>query len=196
MVKTAALALVLVLPALAHADEPLLVGARVGGYGFRQAPGPERDDTGWEACRMGGMGVFAELPLSRRFFLEGGLDAYFAEEAGNEASWAIDRFSGLMTVAGGAYLVPGARFSPYVQAGLGMEVTHVSVGTQEDSFVLPLAFIGLGADVRVGPARLGASLRVNAMGYFDPADRMSPTAELAPEAELATQGQFYAKFFL
>jgi hypothetical protein len=194
------LVLVALVPCTAHAEEPALqLGARVGGYGFRQPVTAEREHTGWEACKMGGLGLFLEHALSSRFFLEGGLDAYVADDSNtvDTGDWRIDRSSFLTTVAAGAYLLPGHRFSPYLQAGLGLELTHVTVGAGDravdDDFALPLAFFGLGADLRWGPARLGASLRVHAMGYFD---HPEGTESLEPRVEMATQGQFYAKFAL
>jgi len=175
----------LLFPALAHAETA--VGFRVGGYGFRE-PGT---DVGWQDCRMNGVGLFVDRALIPLISLEVGLDAYFAhqhdEAAEDEHSHAaMDRVSTLLSAAGALRPFPGARVSPYVQLGVGVELTRVAVDTDEASYVLPLAFFGLGGDLRLGRARLGAVFRMHAMGHFD------HTAELSVEPELAAQVQFYA----
>ena len=177
------LALLLV-PALAHAETS--VGFRAGGYGFRESG----TDLGWQDCRMNGVGLFAERSLLPLISLEVGLDAYFAHQHGAEMAAhdhhaAMDRVSTLVSAAGVVRPLPGI-FSPYVQLGLGVELTRVTVETDEESYILPLAFFGLGGDVRLGRARLGAVFRMHAMGHFD------HTAELSVEPELAAQVQFYA----
>jgi hypothetical protein len=99
-------------------------------------------------------------------------------------------------VAAGARLFPTARVSPYVQLGVGAELTRVRLPAlaMQDTALLPMGFFGVGADVRIGERlKLGAALRVNAMGYYDDAQFQT---ELAPEAELATQGQFFAAYAL
>lgn len=183
------------------------VGARVGGYGFREmAPAnamAEKSTTGWEACRMNGLGVFATKTLtkSKIFFAEGAIDTYFTDafptgESTGNYDTPIDRVSGLLTVAGGARLWPEKRFTPYVQLGIGAELTRVRLPAlgMEDSALLPFGFFGVGATVRVGDKlRLGATLRVNAMGYYD--DSQFQT-ELSPQFELATQGQFFFSYAL
>jgi hypothetical protein len=181
----------LLVPALAHAETA--VGFRVGGYGFRE-PGT---DLGWQDCRMNGVGLFAERSLVPLVSLEVGLDAYFAhghdpvdEESHHDTHAAMDRVSTLVSAAGLVRPLPGARVSPYVEVGLGLELTRVAVDTDEQSYVLPLAFFGLGGDLRLGRARLGAVFRMHAMGHFDHA------AELSVEPELAAQLQFYAALAL
>lgn len=200
------IALVTLVP-LAATAEPLVngVGARVGGYGFRESAEAtvmsEKSTTGWQACRMNGIGVFATRALNRHFFVEGALDTYFTEtfptgEAASEYSTPIDRVSGIMTVAAGARLFPGARVSPYVQLGVGAELTRARLPAlgMEDTALLPMGFFGVGASLRLGERlNLGASLRVNAMGYYDDAQFQT---EMDPEVELATQGQFFASYAL
>ena len=60
--------------ATAAAPAPLVVGARVGGYGFRR-PGAvdEHGHVAWDDCRMNGLGVFVRRPLGR-LFAEAGAD--------------------------------------------------------------------------------------------------------------------------
>jgi len=196
---------ILVLPATASA-EPIAnaMGMRVGGYGFREATpasGEAPTGTGWQACRMNGIGVFANRALDKTFFVEGGLDTYFTGEfptgeAMGEYDTPIDRSSALMTVAAGARFYTDARISPYLQMGIGAEVTRVSLPALalEDTALLPMGFFGAGANLRVSDTmQVGASLRVNAMGYYDDAQFQT---KLEPELELATQGQFYASFAL
>ena len=80
--------------------------------------------------------------------------------------------------------------------GIGAEVTRVSLPALalEDTALLPMGFFGAGASLRVTDTmQVGASLRVNAMGYYDDAQFQT---KLEPELELATQGQFYASFAL
>lgn len=192
---------------LAAGAEPYVdgVGARIGGYGFREMASAnvmaEKSTTGWEACRMNGLGVFATKTLSRHFFAEGAVDTYFTDafptgESTGNYDTPIDRVSGLLTVAAGARLWPEKRFTPYVQMGLGAELTRVRLPALglEDSALLPFGFFGVGATVRVGDKlRLGATLRVNAMGYYDDAQFQT---ELSPQFELATQGQFFFAYAL
>jgi hypothetical protein len=193
-------------PATAVA-EPMIngVGARVGGYGFREVADTsvmkEKSTTGWQNCRMNGIGVFATRNIDRHFFLEGALDTYFTDqfptgESTGNYDTPIDRVSGLFTVAAGARLFPESRISPYVQLGLGAELTRVRLPVLglEDTAVLPMGFFGIGAAAKVGKRmRFGASFRVNAMGYYDDAQFQT---ELDPKVELATQGQFYAAYDL
>lgn len=193
------LATVLVIAALlpaAAAAEPLEVGARIGGYGFREH---ESGAGGWQDCRMNGVGVFVDRPLAGPWYLEGGLDTYFAAGEGGHTHGSVeaapmDRVSALLTVGGGARLLRGARVSPFVIVGAGVELTRVSLpGAVEGSFVLPMGFFGVGADLRLGRVSLGATIRVNAMGHFA---HDAATVELTPEAELAAQAQFHARVAL
>jgi hypothetical protein len=178
--------LILLVSSAAHADR--FVGARIGGYGFRR-PATDGGRTAWDDCRMNGVGVFAQQGLPLGTFVELGLDAYFGDDFGTPgAPPAMDRVSGLTTLAGGVRGWPGGVFSPYVQLGLGLELTRVVIDGRDGNYALPLGFFGIGGDVRVGRFRLGASLRVHAMGKFEGA--------LDPEPELASQAQFYAMMSL
>lgn len=207
MLKHAFVAALLVLVPTSASAEPFVdtVGARVGGYGFREMASTsfmtEKSTTGWEACRMNGLGVFASRNLNKHFFAEGALDTYFTDafptgEAHGNYDTPIDRVSGLLTIAGGARLFPDKVVSPYVQLGVGAEVTRVRLPAlgMQDTALLPFGFFGVGATVRVGEKlRLGASLRVNAMGYYDDAQFQT---ELKHHYELATQGQFFFSYAL
>jgi len=199
MTKLGILLLMLVVPLSASAESVLQrVGARVGGYGFREgvdASGEAGGGTGWQACRMNGVGVFGIRDLDRHFFLEGAIDAYFADSAVVPSAMGaydtpVDRVSGLVSVAAGARLAPAALVSPFVQVGVGGELTRVRLPElgMEDSALLPMGFFGAGANLRLGDRfTFSASLRVNVMGYYDDSQFQS---QLDAHAELATQGQF------
>ena len=84
MLKQCFLASIVVLLPLSASAEPIVenMGVRVGGYGFREAThasGEGKSGTGWQACRMNGLGVFANKGMGKNFFVEGGLDTYFTE---------------------------------------------------------------------------------------------------------------------
>lgn len=201
----------------AASPTPITVGARVGGYGFRR-PGAVGDHghVAWDDCRMNGVGVFARRPVGR-LFAEAGADLYFAESfpmPPPEAEDEMDRMSGLVTVAIGADLVRTRRVTGYVQLGTGVELTRVAMtmtdGTvARDQRVLPLGFVGVGGEVRLGArTALGASLRTHVMGHFDHgadahlhggAALTADTAadgDLAVSPEIAAQGQFYVSYRL
>lgn len=197
--------LLMTLPVTASA-EPIVdaLGIRIGGYGFREATpasGEAPEGTGWQACRMNGLGIFANKALDASFFVEAGFDTYFTDdflfgETMGEYDTAIDRSSALMTISAGARFYTDAWISPYLQMGVGAEVTRVSLPALalEDTALLPMGFFGAGANLRVTDTmQVGASLRINAMGYYDDAQFQT---ELEPELELATQAQFYASFAL
>lgn len=193
------------------AAEPITIGARVGGYGFRN---PDSVDgaghVAWDQCRMNGLGVFARRGLGR-FFAEGGADVYFSErfpQAPVDAMGeSFDRLSGLVTVAAGANLVETKHFVGYAQLGAGLELTQFKFrhGADElsDDRALPLGFVGVGGELRVGGrTRLGANLRAHVMGNFTAAyqaDRASwdpETNHLEVDPEAAAQGQFYISYAL
>jgi len=205
----AALLLVLLGTAVA---EPITVGARVGGYGFRNPDSVgDNGHVAWDECRMNGLGVFVRRGLGR-FFAEGGADVYFSESfplpAADLASGdRQDRLSGLVTVAVGANLVRTKHFVGYAQLGAGLELTQFRFSHGEDELedqrALPLGFVGLGGELRLGDrTSLGANLRAHVMGNFDAAyqpdrevwDPMSDHLEVRPEA--AAQGQFYVAYQL
>ncbi len=216
-------ALALAAPAVAVAEpgtsltaetaSPLTVGARVGGYGFRNPNSV--DSTGhvaWDNCRMNGVGVFARRGLGGRFFGEGGADVYFTESfpTGGPTDVADgetrSRLSGLLTVAAGADLIQTQRFRAYAQLGVGLEVTQFrftsGMDTLEDRRAQPLGFVGVGGELRFGRTSLGASLRTHVMGNYDAvyqADRDTwdpETNHLDVSPEAAAQGQFYLGYAL
>jgi hypothetical protein len=170
------------------------VGARVGGYGFRDV---EDGETTWDDCRMEGVGLFAERRFGRHLFGEAGLDLYNAKGEAVERE-LMDRRSLHATVAAGVRMFPSSVVAPYVQVGVGVEHTQVMMMTHEDTRVLPSAFLGLGAEAKIGRhLRLGMNVRFHLMGHFDhvPTD-FSDSGELKVEARPVAQGQFFARYDL
>ena len=182
-----------------HAD--VSVGARLGGYGFRDAASAREGQTQWRACRMNGIGVFGEYAFSDTLYAEVGLDAYFvdnwlATDDADANEWAIDRTSMLITGAVGARAWSGKRISPNVHVGLGGEFTKVTVGdivTSSERYTKPVAFIGIGGDLNLGKVLLGMSLRIHSMALFAPDRRNGGVSD---EADFAAQMQFWAKYRL
>ena len=195
---------------------PITVGARVGGYGFRN-PGTVdgHGHVAWDDCRMNGVGVFARRPLGR-LFTEAGADLYFSESfpvATAASEDGMDRMSGLLTVAIGADLVRTRHVTGYAQLGTGLELTRVAMtmadgAVHRDQRALPLGFIGVGGELRLGARTgLGFNLRTHVMGHFGPDDAghghatAAVTAEPADgtipvSPEIAAQGQFYLAYRL
>ena len=213
-----AAAALLLVPAVAAADEtppeapgvtaqvrpsPYGIGARIGGYGFRRDGGHDFDE-----CRMNGFGVFGERRFGSHFFVETGLDMYFSQEA-SDGDLPIDRVSGLVTAAAGLRMALLSRLDGYAQLGVGLEMTRVSVPYDdhriEDRKALPLGFLGIGGDVRVGSrTHLGAVFRASLMGNFDydPArlemqegwtEPPAASEVFDPSMGFAAQGQFYLR---
>lgn len=179
-------------------------GVRVGGYGFRNTSEP--DAGTWDDCRMDGAGLFAQRSLGRHLFAEAAFDLYTAVEGTPTAEMPVpgmDRISGLTTVAGGAR-IPWRWFSPYVQVGMGLEVTRVKMAAEglQQHQVLPMGFFGVGADLRVTDhLSVGGNIRSNLMKHFDhdggAAAREAGEAgpgEMSGEYEAAAQGQFFVRY--
>jgi hypothetical protein len=171
----------------AAAEEPSVsysFGARAGGYGFRNTEQP--DQGAWDDCRMDGAGVFGQRSLTRYLFAEVGFDLYTAQDP-----TLMDRISGITTVAGGAR-VPWRWVQPYVQLGVGLEVTRVEMPEHDlvDRAVLPMGFVGVGAELfATEHLSLGANVRTNVMKHFDHGG-----GEMTGELEAAGQGQLFLKY--
>ena len=181
------------------------LGARVGGYGFRQDDGSGE----WTECRMNGFGVFGGRALPGPLFVEAGIDMYGSLDPANANDLPIDRTSGLFSTAIGARTQIASWLRGYVQLGGGLELTRVSVpyGDQRirDTKAMPEGFFGIGFDIKLAKGtHLGSSFRTLVMGNFDydPAglemkDNWSwkPDADLVFDAspDVATQVQFYLR---
>jgi hypothetical protein len=182
--------------AAAEANASYSFGARVGGYGFRNTQHPDRGE--WDDCRMDGFGLFAQRALSRHLFAEAALDLYGARDATPTERMpepAMDRISGITTVAGGAR-IPWRWVSPYVQLGVGLELTRVEMpGHSAERAALPVGFFGIGAELRPTPRiALGGNVRANLMAHYVH-DHTSGASEreMSREYEAATQGQLFVR---
>lgn len=181
-------------------EPSLVVGARVGGYGFRDVGGDGRDQ--WRDCRMDGLGLFLERSLTEHLFVETAIDVYYASPDDDSH---MDRVSGIASAAAGARVFPRSIVSPYVQLGAGLELTRVQLdGHPAERHAFPMFFVGLGAELRLGShVRAGFNVRMNAMGHFDhthdaarahAGDGAHP--ELEREMEVAGQGQLFLAYRL
>ncbi len=180
--------------ALAEPSVSYSFGARAGGYGFRNTEDPQMG--AFDDCRMDGAGVFAQRTLTRYFFAEAGFDLYTARDAtpveGMPAP--MDRISGITSVAGGAR-VPWRWVQPYVQLGVGLEVTRVEMPEHDlvDRALLPMGFVGVGAELwPTEHVSVGANVRTNVMKHFDhggPDD-----GQMTGEFDTAAQGQLFLKY--
>ncbi len=178
--------------ARAEPDVAYSFGARAGGYGFRNTEDPEMGQ--WDDCRMDGAGIFGQRTLTRYLFAEVGFDLYTARDATPVAGMPdpMDRISGITTVAGGAR-VPWRWVQPYVQLGVGLEVTRVEMPEHDmsDRALYPMGFLGVGAELwPTEHLSLGANVRTNLMKHFD----HSGTEEMTSEFEAAGQGQLFLKY--
>lgn len=174
------------------------LGARIGGYGFREVNG---DQLSWEDCRMNGTGLFGTLDVGRHFFGEVSADLYHAT-AGPVAA-GMDRTSFHTLAAVGARLVPDFFISPYFQAGAGPEFTRIDLDGTTDRFVVPQAFMGVGGELSWKQFHFGASLRVFSMalpehGHAVEAgvvhQHLEPQDAIEMRRETAAQGLFSLRY--
>jgi hypothetical protein len=135
------------------------VGARVGGYGFREVKG---DNLAWNDCRMNGTGMFGTIDIGRYFFGELSADLYHATAA--QVNGGMDRVSFHTMGALGAKMLPDSWVTPYVQVGGGPEFTRLDVDGTVDKRVLPAAFMGVGGELNAGHFHFGSNIRVFSMG--------------------------------
>ena len=193
------LASIVLLGTAAHADPVDTIGARVGGYGFRNPQATESRNA-WDDCRMNGLGVFARKDVGF-VNVEAGADIYFSESFPMKpiaTDAQEDRLSGLVTVAAGARVLEIGRFHALAQLGGGVELTHVKMSmpdgeTGEASRALPMGFVGLAAELSIGDrTAIGASLRTNVMGKFE----ANEACQLSVHPEAAAQGQFFLTYRL
>jgi hypothetical protein len=213
-------ALLLGLGSIARADPPPqsvsasrarhAFGVRFGGYGFRNT---EHAGLGhWDDCPMDGLGLFAQRTLSRHLFAEAGFDLYTARNGTPTAEMPVvgmDRISAITTIAAGAR-IPWRWVSPYVQIGLGLEVTRVEMPAHElrESAVQPMGFLGFGAELRITrQLAFGANARTNVMVHYDhggaghshdggAASLDGAAEEMTGEYEAAAQGQIFVRYEL
>lgn len=135
------------------------VGARIGGYGFREVN--EDGNLDWQACRMDGVGAFGTLDLTRHIYLELSVDMYHA--ISTPIKEGLDRLSLHSVLAAGVRMMPDAIVSPLIQVGGGVEWTRVEVFGERDSKLFPVGFLGVGGELNLDPVMLGLTVRANAM---------------------------------
>jgi len=191
-------------------DSTIAVGARIGGYGFRRESDPTFTGN-WNECRMNGVGVFANRTLRGPLFLEAGLDTYFSSTDRQAMDLQIDRQSALISTAVGVREHVTSWLDGYIQLGVGVELTKLSVPYADGNAIradkiLPEGFLGVGGEIHVADkTRIGASIRTLVMGNFnyDPARldpnnqawTSTPTADQVFSATptLAAQAQFFVE---
>jgi hypothetical protein len=205
--RTIVLASLLLASTAASAD-PMSIGFRVGGYGFRRE-GASSQTQSWDECRMNGLGIFGQRSVRGPLFVETALDTYFSTNQAQPSDLPIDRQSALVSVAAGARTQVTTWLRGYAQLGVGLELTRVAVpygdSTIRDNKALPDGFLGIGADIRVASGTyLGANMRTLVMGNFDydPArlqmsnEWVSPPKSsdvFAASPGFAAQAQFYLR---
>lgn len=186
----------------ASASPELGVGARIGGYGFREVK--EEGALGWETCRMNGTGIYGTVDVAKYFFGELSFDLYHS--IGND--WDMDRVSYFPAAAIGARMMPGKLVSPYVQAGGGPEITRIELGGVRDNMVLPAVFMGIGGELNIKSFHFGTVIKVFSMGlpeyeapaekgperYYYPNNLEEPADTIAMRNEVAAQVQFSARY--
>jgi hypothetical protein len=174
-------------------------GARAGGFGFRNT---EHADAGkWDDCRMDGIGVFAQRSLTPHLFAEAAFDLYTAADATPTADMPqpeMDRISGITTVAAGARM-PWRWVAPYVQLGVGLEVTRVEMASHgaTDRAVSPMGFVGFGLEGRPTERfSIGLAARTNLIRHYEhgaAAEGADHDHSMSTEVEAAAQGQLFVK---
>ncbi len=201
----------LVLASTAASADPMSVGFRVGGYGFRRENSSTLagENSAWDLCRMNGLGLFGTRSLTGPLFLEASLDTYFSTAQAQPTDLPLDRQSALLSVAAGARMEVTSWLHGYAQLGLGVELARLSVpygdSTIHDNKAMPDGFFGIGGDIRIARGTyIGANLRTLVMGNFDYDPQrlqMSNQWVAAPKSTdvfaaspaLAAQGQFFIR---
>lgn len=178
------------------AASPYSFGARVGGMGFREQDGGSHNS--WNGCRMNGLGVFGQRALGTHAYVETAADLYFTQNFPTNTpsdQTSMDRVSGLLTAAAGMRMFPQSRVSAFAEAGGGLELTTVKLYDVGRNFALPVGFVGMGGEIRVGDhLRLGAELRAFVMADYR---RGAPNQDpIVAEPQAAAQGQFFARYAL
>ena len=164
------LASLLAISSTAAAD-PMSIGFRIGGYGFRREGASSETQT-WDQCRMNGLGLFGNRTMRGPLFVEAGLDTYFSTNQAQPTDLPIDRQSALVSMAGGVHTQLTSWLRGYAQLGVGLELTRVAVpygdSTIRDNKALPDGFFGIGGDIEISTGTyIGASMRTLVMGNFD-----------------------------
>ncbi|MEZ4373673.1 MAG: outer membrane beta-barrel protein [Polyangiaceae bacterium] len=183
-------------------------GARVGGYGFRQADG----EGVWDNCRMNGVGVFGTLDLNRHVFGEVGLDFYSAAPETNDQG--LDRVSTHGTLGIGLRMLPDFIVSPYAELGGGVELTRIEAlqdgeTVMSHSGAYPVGYIGFGLEINATEnLKLGGAFRMLATvlpvygeSQGDGSWKWNDTAvssggKIETQSDFAAQGQLFVRYAL
>lgn len=170
------------------------IGARTGGYGFRQL-NQEGTLINWQNCRMNGVGAFGGFELGSKLYSELSVDMYYATARPLEQG--IDRLSFHTQGLVGFRMPITSWLIPHVHLGGGAEVTRVEIFGREDRGVKPVGFVGLGGELALGDFRFGSTIRSNVMQlpeYQWSADRTDATVEYT--TEIAAQMLFSVRYIL
>ena len=133
------------------------LGARVGGYGFRDV---QEGVLSWADCRMDGTGLYGTADVTKVFFGEFGADLYHS----TGSSEGMDRLSFFPSVAAGARLFAGKIVTPYMLVGGGPEFTKITMDGVSTKHMLATAFWGVGGELNVKSFHFGTVIKVFAMG--------------------------------
>ena len=216
----AALALVICVIASPAQADPLPVaddtlalslGARIGGYGFREVA---EGATAWNDCRMDGGGVFGQLDLGKHFYSELAFDFYQAHA--DVVSSGMERLSFHSQASAGLRMFPEFWVVPTLHVGAGAEWTKVEMlesgAEMEDIF--PVAFMGLGGELNLlDDLRVGAHVRMMVMSlplhgeggthahgvgsaYSHVQQGLREDAAIPTSYEAAGQAQFFIRYLL
>ncbi len=168
----------------------LALGARVGGYGFRDVD--EEGDLTWERCRMNGVGVFTTLDMGAHFFTEASIDVYHT--TGEPTKNGIDRLAVHALVSVGARFFPEWWVSPHVQFGGGAEFSSAEIYGAEAHSVAPIGFLGIGGELTFWESfRPGMAIRSHLMPIPE-YDWKTAQGDVRWKTEVAGQALFYARF--
>lgn len=150
------------LPSQAQAQDTqtqFSIGARIGGYGFRQLNTNRVID--WQNCRMDGVGVYGIADFSNSLYAEVASDFYFANDS--TLRQGLDRLSFHVLASGGYRILPDAFITPTIHVGGGAEVSWVNVYGKEKTALLPVGFMGVGGELNIQNFHFGMAIRVHAM---------------------------------
>lgn len=171
------------------------IGARIGGYGFRQL-NPETDLINWENCRMNGVGIFGNFDFKNtKLYSEISLDTYFV--TAQTMNQGIDRVSyhtqGLL-----GYRLPITQWLvPNIHLGGGAELTRVEIFQKTDSRITPTGFIGVGGELVIKDLHFGMAIRTNVMQLPEYEWNVTgDSASLEYHTELASQMLFSVRYTL
>ncbi len=170
-------------------DLRLGIGARIGGYGFRNVN--EEGNLDWESCRMDGTGIFASLECGR-LYAELAADFYHAIAAPQKQG--IDRLSLHSTAALGIRFMPQSFISPHAYLGGGAEFTEVGMFNAQAFAIAPVGFIGVGGEINLQNWRFGMTIRSNVMQL--PVYDWKVREQITWETEVSGQVLFSARYML